>query len=194
MPDSLPVHLNHDRLHDVDTVASFEATESFPILLQNGDAPVHVHLHLDDALSQVASIPANNHFVDADATRQVTVEIEDGPRPVEGRLKVVTGHGAETDYVVVSVVEPEEREDAVDVDETFADPPTREEPGDDESSGYDGVTASLAADGPVVALGLFAIAVAVGSATLSDSGAVLVGALVVIGSVGTAGYLLARGD
>jgi hypothetical protein len=192
VPDSLPVHLNHDRLHDVDTVASFEATESFPILLQNGDAPVHVHLHLDDALSQVASIPANNHFVDADATRQVTVEIEDGPRPVEGRLKVVTGHGAETDYVVVSVVEPEEREDAVDVDETFADPPPR--PEGDESSGYDGVTASLAADGPVVALGLFAIAVAVGSATLSDSGAVLVGALVVIGSVGTAGYLLVRGD
>ena len=193
MPDSLPVHLNHDRLHAVDTVASFEATESFPILLQNGDAPVHVHLHLDDALSQVASIPANNHFVDADAIRQVTVEVEDGPRPVEGRLKVVTGHGAETDYVTVSVVEPEEREDAVDVDETFADPPTREE-SDDESSGYDAVTGSLAANGPVVALGLFAIAVAVGSATLSNSGAVLVGALVVLGTVGTAGYLLARGD
>ena len=193
MPDSLPVHLNHGRLHDVDTVASFEATESFPILLQNGDAPVHVHLHLDDALSQVASIPANNHFVDADATRQVAVEIEDGPRPVEGRLKVVTGHGAETDYVRVSVVEPEEREDAVDVDETFADPPQRPE-ADDESSGYDAVAASLAGNGPVVALGLFAIAVAVGSATLSDSGAVLVGALVVLGSVGAAGYLLARGD
>ncbi|WP_135830419.1 DUF7524 family protein [Halorussus halobius] len=193
MPDSLPVSLNHDRLHDVRTPASFEATDSFEILLRNGDAPVHVHLHLDDALSQVASIPANNHFVDADSTRQVTVEVADEPRPVEGQLKVVTGHGAETDYVTVSVVEPDEREDAVDVDERFADPPAREAT-DDEAGGYEAVSASLAADGPVAALGLFAVAVAVGSATLSNSGAVVVGAIVALASVATAGYLLVRGD
>ena len=192
MPTTLPVHLNHDRLHDVETVASFETTESFPILLKNGDAPVHVHLHLDDALSQVASIPANNHFVDADTTQQVDVEIEEGPRPVEGQLKIVTGHGAETDYVTVSVVEPDEREDAVDVDDTLADP-VPNDVDDEEETPLETVRSSLSGNGAVAALGLFAVAVAVGSATLSDSVAVLLGVLAVLGSVTAAGYMLVRG-
>lgn len=192
MPESLPVRLNHDRLHDVQTVASFEASGSFPILLQNGDAPVHVHLHLDDELSKVASMPANNHFVDADATRQVGVKVEDGPRPVEGQLKVVTGHGAETDYVTVSIVDPEARADAVDVDSALADP-VREDAKDD-PEGVGTLTSSLAENGALVTLGLFAVVVAVASALLSNSATVLVGALAVLGSVVTAGYLLVGDD
>ena len=190
MTESLPVRLNSDRLHDIQTGASFEATDSFRIALQNGDAPVHVHLHLDDALSTVASIPANNHFLDADATRQVDVEVHDGPRPVEGRLKIVTGHGAETDYVTVSVVEPEDREDVVAVDVALAKPPEREDPESD--GGFELAHASLTENAPVAALGLFALAVAAGSATLSDSLAVLFGALAVLGSVAAAGYMLLR--
>jgi hypothetical protein len=197
VPESLPVRLNRDSLHDIQTRASFETTESFPILLHNGDAPVHVHLHLDDTLSQVASIPANNHFVDADSTRQVSVEIADGPRPVEGQLKIVTGHGAETDYVSVSVVEPDEREDAVNVGATLADPTSQadeEGDGDDESErlDFDLPDVSLRENAPVAALGVFALAVAAGSATLSDSLAVLFGVLAVLGSVVAAGYLLVR--
>ncbi|NEU56918.1 hypothetical protein [Halorussus sp. MSC15.2] len=191
MPDSLPVRLNDDRLHDIQTRASFEATDSFPILLHNGDAPVHVHLHLDDALSSVASIPANNHFVDANSTQQVNVEVGDGPRPVEGQVKIVTGHGAETDYVTVSIVESEEGEDAVDIDETLA-APVRDEGDEDADEGYELSDLSLGRNAPVAVLGVLAITVAVGSATLSDSVAVLVGALAVLGSVVAAGYLLLR--
>ncbi|UPV73837.1 hypothetical protein M0R89_14985 [Halorussus limi] len=196
MSESLPVRLNHDRLHDIQTRASLEATDSFPVLLHNGDAPVHVHLHLDDALSAVASIPANNHFVDADSTRQVSVEIEDGgPRPVEGQLKIVTGHGAETDYVSVTVAEPDE-EDGVAVDETLAE----RSGGDAEDAAADGTDdsgfefpdVSVRRNAPVAVLGVFALAVAVGSASLSDSVAVLAGALAVLGSVVAAGYLLVR--
>ncbi|WP_276281780.1 DUF7524 family protein [Halorussus caseinilyticus] len=189
MPASLPVNLNDDRLHDIHTRASFEATDSFPILLHNGDAPVHVHLHLDDELSRVASIPANNHFVDADSTRQVSVEVEDGPRPVEGQLKIVTGHGAETDYVAVSIVEPEDSDDAVDVDEMLA-APVDDSSADSEGGGVELPDLSLRENAPVAALGVLALAVAAGSATLSDSVAVLVGALAVLGSVAAAGYLL----
>jgi len=194
--ESLPVRLNRDRLHDIETRASFEASDSFAVLIHNGDAPVHVHLHLDDALSSVASIPANNHFVDADSTRQVGVEVEEGgPRPVEGQLKIVTGHGAETDYVSVSVVEPEDSEDAVDVDATLAAPPNRTDDSDEgdedaEPPGFDLPEASLRENAPVAALGLLALAVAAGSATLSDSAAVLGGALVVIATVAAAGYML----
>lgn len=189
MPESLPVHLNHDQLHDVQTVASFETTKSFPILLQNGDAPVHVHLHLDDELSQVASMAANNHFVDANATSQVGVRVEEGPRPIEGKLKIVTGHGAETDYVDVSIVDPKERADAVDVDAALADPVQRDTEDDDPVT-VEKITSSLAGNSALVALGLFAVVVALTSAALSNSGAVLVGALVVLGSVAVAGYLL----
>lgn len=192
MPESLPVHLNRDRLHDIQTRSSFEATESFPILLHNGDAPVHVHLHLDDTLSQVASIPANNHFVDADSTRQVTLEIGDAPRPIEGQLKIVTGHGAETDYVSVSVVEPEEREDAVDIDATFADPVNDSESEDDERTEFGLPNVSVRENAPIAALGLLALAVAAGSATLSDSVAVLLAVLVLVGTVAAAGYMLVR--
>ncbi|USZ68487.1 hypothetical protein NGM10_01805 [Halorussus salilacus] len=191
MSESLSVDLNDERLHDIRTAAAFEATDSFPILLKNGDAPVHVHLHLDDALSEVASIPANNHFVNADTTRQVDVEVAEGPRPVEGRLKIVTGHGAETAYVDVSVVEPDESADAVDVDETLR-VPARDPDGDPEGQGFDLPDLRLAENAPVVALGLLALAAAVSSAMLADSAVVLLGALAVVGSLATAGYLLVR--
>ncbi|MFW6382936.1 MAG: DUF7524 family protein [Haloferacaceae archaeon] len=189
MSESLSVSLNDERLHDIRTAAAFEATDSFPILLKNGDAPVHVHLHLDDALSEVASIPANNHFVNADTTRQVDVEVAEGPRPVEGRLKIVTGHGAETAYVDVSVVEPDETADAVDVDETLG-VPARDL--DDADSEFDLPDLRLAENAPVAALGLLALAAAVSSAMLADSAVVLLGALAVVGSLAAAGYLLVR--
>ncbi|MFC7080370.1 DUF7524 family protein [Halorussus caseinilyticus] len=137
----------------------------------------------------MASIPANNHFVDADSTRQVSVEVEDGPRPVEGQLKIVTGHGAETDYVAVSIVEPEDSDDAVDVDEMLA-APVDDSSADSEGGGVELPDLSLRENAPVAALGVLALAVAAGSATLSDSVAVLVGALAVLGSVAAAGYLL----
>jgi len=199
VPESLPVRLNCDRLHDIETTTSFEATESFPVLLHNGDAPVHVHLHLDDALSTVASIPANNHFVDADSTRQVGVEVEEGgSRPLEGQLKIVTGHGAETDYVSVTVAEPE-TEDAVAVDQTLAkradsDAEDDEDEGDrdDHASNFELPDLSVRQNAPVAVLGILALAVAAGSASLSNSAAVSAGALAVLGSVVAAGYLLVR--
>ncbi|UPV99870.1 hypothetical protein M0R88_15290 [Halorussus gelatinilyticus] len=193
MSESLPVRLNRDRLHDIETRASFETTDSFAVMVHNGDAPVHVHLHLDDALSAVASIPANNHFVDADSTRQVGVEVEEGgPRPVEGQLKIVTGHGAETDYVSVTIAEPEE-EEPVAVDETLAErSATPGDADDEEDAGFEFPTAALRQNGPVAVLGLLALAVAAGSASLADGVAVFAGSLAVLGSLVAAGYLLAR--
>ena len=188
MTDRLSVHLNDERLHDIRTATAFETTDSFTVLLENGDAPVHVHLHLDDRLSTSASIPANNHYVDADTTRPVNVEVADGPRPIEGRLKIVTGHGAETAYVDISVVEPEDREGAVAVDEALAAPQRNES----DDSGFDLPDLRLGRNAPVALLGLFALAVAASTATLADSGTVVLGAMAVLGSVLAAGYLLVR--
>jgi len=190
--ENLTVHLNDDRLHDIRTATAFEASESFAILLNNGDAPVHVHLRLDDELSTVASVRANNHFVGADTVRRVNVEVADGPRPVEGQLKIVTGHGAETDYVSVSIVDPEESEETVAVDESLAAPaPARDRDGDGEG-GLGAVDADLGANAPVVALGLFAVAVAASTAVLADSATVLLGVVAVVASLAAAGFLLVR--
>lgn len=189
MTKSLLVRLNHDCLHDIQTTASFEAEDSFSLVLQNGDAPVHVHLHLDDALSSVASLPANNHFLDANSTHQVSVDVADGADPVEGRLKIVTGHGAETDHVNVTITEPVDEEDAVDVDATLAKPERSEE---SDGGGVQLDASSLEGNGPILALAVFAFAVAVTSATLSDSPSVLVGSLAVIASIGAAVYMLIR--
>ncbi|WP_158057093.1 DUF7524 family protein [Halorussus halophilus] len=197
MSESLSVSLNDDRLHEIRTATAFEATGSFPLLLKNGDAPVHVHLHLDDALSEVATIPANNHYVDADSTRQVTVEVRDGAYPVEGRLKIVTGHGAETEYIDISIVEPEDREDAVDIDGTLATPAAQfkqranaEDTNEGDAGGLVSSIDTVRESAPVLAFAVFAVLVAGGSAVLSHSGVVFVGALVVVGSVLVAGYLL----
>lgn len=198
MSESLSVSLNDDRLHEIRTATAFEATESFPLLLKNGDAPIHVHLHLDDALSEVATIPANNHYVDADSTRQVTVEVRDDARPVEGRLKIVTGHGAETAYVDISLVEPAEREDAVDIDGALAAPATQlnrqaasaDDSTDSETGGFGPALDNLSESVPILVFALFAVLVAASAAILSDSGAVFVGAMVVVGSVLVAGYML----
>ncbi|WP_135805430.1 DUF7524 family protein [Halorussus marinus] len=192
MSENLTVHLNDDRLHDIRTATAFEATGSFAVVLNNGDAPVHVHLRLDDELSSVASIRANNHFVGADTARQVNVEVEDGPRPVDGQLKIVTGHGAETDYVSVSIVDPEESEETVAVDEALAAPAPDRDRDDDADGGLGGVDPDLGANAPLAALGLFAVAVAASTALLADSAVVLVGVGAVIASLAAAGYLLVR--
>jgi hypothetical protein len=190
--ENLTVHLNDERLHDIRTATAFEATGSFAVLLNNGDAPVHVHLRLDDELSSVASVRANNHFVGADTVRQVNVEVEDGPRPVDGQLKIVTGHGAETDYVSVSIVDPEESEETVAVDESLAAPARGPEGDSDGEGGLGGVDADLGANAPLAALGLFAVAVAASTAVLADSATVLLGVAAVLASLAAAGYLLVR--
>ena len=77
----------------------------------------------------------------------------------------------------------------MEVDVSLADPPVREE---SESDGGVGVIGLLDENAPVAALGLFALAVALSSATLSDSLAVLFGALAVLGSIAAAVYLLFR--
>ena len=66
----------------------------------------------------------------------------------------MTGHGAQTDYVALSIVEPEAQEDAVDVDERLAAPPTRD---DDAGDGtLERARNALNENAPVAALGLFA--------------------------------------
>jgi hypothetical protein len=112
VPDTLPVRLNRESLHSLDVPNGIETDGSFDVLLANHGEAVHVHLHLDDSLSRMATIDANNHYVQAESERPVRVTV-DHPAEGHGKLKVVTGYGATTRYVDVDLTEPDESEGSV---------------------------------------------------------------------------------
>ncbi len=186
MPDTLPVHLNRQSLHSLEVPASFETDDSFDVRLINHGEPVHVHVHLDDALSEIAAIEATNHYVDADSQRPVGVSLrEEGS--VLGKLKVATGYGAETRYVDVRVTEPAEEADEVRVDESLAQPQPEQSPG--ENSGGPSLEAGV---NTTFLVGGLALIVAGVAAAAVPTTAVRASALVVLLTVVAGLYAVTR--
>lgn len=187
MPADLPVHVNRDELHSLEIQPSLEAHGSFDVRLVNHGESVHVHLHLDDGLSQVASIDASNHYVEGETARAVRVAVDEaalGEDPLRGKLKVAVGYGAETRWIDVELAEPTDDDTEVTVDESLTTPPpTTEEP---EPS------VLQRPEVPVLALGVVALAVALVAALVLNETIVLVGALVVLAGVVVALYFLSR--
>lgn len=190
----LTVDLNHDGLHSIAAPSAFETGGPFEIELTNHDQAVHVHLNLDDTLSTVAGLRANNHYVEPNRTRTVTVDVEPRANDVSGRLKVATGYGAELSYTTVTVTPPGEEPQRVDVDESLSIPkrPEPEEPtfaerlvaGDAFSVGGTSL--------PVIVLGLIAIALSAVAAASLESPAVLAGSIIVLAGVAVAVAISAR--
>ncbi|MFB6222057.1 MAG: hypothetical protein ABEH86_00065 [Haloarcula sp.] len=121
MPDSLPVHVNRTGIHSLEVPTEYDATGSFDIQLHNHGEALYVHLHLDDALSSVASLDATNHYLKEESERRVKVTVN-GDGPVRGKLKAVTAHGAETRYIDIYVPEGGSENEPVMVDEDLAKP------------------------------------------------------------------------
>lgn len=182
MADPLPIHVNRDHLHDLGTPATFEATESFDIRLINHGEASHVHLHLDDALSEVARLEATNHYVEGEDERFVRVSVQEAGT-VRGKLKVSIGYGAETRYVDVIITEPQDEQQSVQIDESLTKPKPMET---DESR-------RIPLNDPVLpVLGLVAagLLVAIGAALLVRQFVVGVGALAVFAGVIVAIFVL----
>jgi len=173
VPDTLPVHVNREEIHGLEVPPAFEATGAFDVRIVNHGNPVHVHLHLDDDLSTVASLDATNHYVQGETERRVQVAVT-GEGDVRGKLKVVTGYGATTRYVDVDLAEPTGGDDSVEVDEALAKPAPPEQ----------GPTADPSTVGksrvPVLAVGGVAVLAAAAVLLFVRSLAVTLGALAVI--------------
>lgn len=187
MPAELPVHVNREELHTIEVQPGFEAGGSFDVRLENHGESVHVHLHLDDGLSRVASIDASNHYVEGEMARVVRVTVDESAltaEPIRGKLKVAAAYGAETRWVDVELAESEEEDDEVTVDESLAKPSPTEVESEPSLLGRPEV--------PVVALGAVALAVALIAALVLSETVVLVGALVVLAGVVVALYFLSR--
>ena len=183
MPRTFDIVINRDAVHAIEpAVSSYETVGDFAIVLENEGQATHVHLHLDDDLARIASLPnGNNYFVEAGKSRSVQVSVGPGHRPITGRVKVVTGYGAETKYVDVSVIDEVDQPRSVAVDERLSVKQPRPEA--TQSPVFTGTAA-------VVGLVLIAIGLAIAAMLIAGSAAVFLGASVVVLAVAFAIYLL----
>lgn len=127
MPGTLAVALNREGPRTIDGPAAFETDGSFTVKLSNYGQPVHAHVRPDEALSQVASVEATNHYVDSDDTRYVDIYV-DAPEDarIAGRLNVTTNYGAVTHPVEITV--DTTGPDEVQVDPDLSKPGDSDEP------------------------------------------------------------------
>ncbi len=186
MPDELPVHVSRERLHSLEVPPSFETRDSFDVVLVNHGESLHVHLHLDDDLSQVARMDASNHYVEGDSRRLVRVDVDADAIPEDGlfgRLKVASAYGSETRWIDVELEPPREEQNEVEVDEALAEPQPREPEPSPESP-------LARPEVPVLGLGVLALAVAVAAAVFVQDQLVLLGSLAVLAGVLVAMYFL----
>jgi hypothetical protein len=210
--DTLTVAINHTHLHSVETSEGFETTGSFDIELENHGEAVHVHVHLDDALSEAASIDAINHHLRPGATRRIPVAVHDDERSVSGRLKVAAAYGAETRFVDLSLRAVRPTKPPVEVDAALGKPAnrgprsrlgssSRSGSGSSRSSDASGSGSVLSAgvlgdrDGigtPAAALGVAVLLLAILAVATIDSPLLLVGAFVVLAGAVVAGYVSLR--
>lgn len=124
MPDTLSVDLNRRSVHSIEAPERFETSESFVIELTNHGEAAHVHVNVDENLSGAVALDGGNHFIQAGRTRRIEAGVDRRSRPVSGRLKIVTGYGAEDAYVDVSLV-PSNRsmeKPPVEIDESLSMP------------------------------------------------------------------------
>ena len=131
MTAELPVHISREGLHSVEVPDAIEVEGSFVVRLINHGQSLHVHLHLDDALSEVAMLDAGNHFVEGQSERHIRVDVdtERVDKSLLGKLKIAAAHGSKTRWVDVTVSEPEPIRKEVEVDESLAKPqPKQDDP------------------------------------------------------------------
>jgi len=183
--DSLAVAVNRDGLHTLDVPPSFEAAGPFTVEVRNYGEAAHIHLNLDDQLSEVATVRATNHYVEGGERRLIDIEIRDPSawpaETIRGKLKVVVAHGQRTRYVDVdldrSAVKSEVR-----VDPDLGTP----------DAGRDSELPPMVRLLPIIALGSVAVILAVGALFAAENLAILLGifSLVSAGLCAVAAYVL----
>ena len=189
MTDTLPVHVNRDQLHGLEVPDGIKVSGSFDVVLQNHGESVHVHLHLDDALSSIATLSANNHHVESDSTRRITVDVS-GTESIRGKLKVATAYGGTTRYVDIVFTKPEPQSRDVTVDESLSKPQPQANTTRTRDRDVGTFDISIRPEIAVLALGAVALAVAIAAALLLENIVVLLGSFVVLAGVLVAIYFL----
>jgi hypothetical protein len=193
--DTITVKVNRGDLYAVEAPGSFETTGSFRVRLRNHGEPVHVHLRLDDALSEAVRLPTGNLYVEADGEREILLESTGLDRKVTGTLEVATGYGREQSAVEVTVRSPSEAE--VTVDQTLSEPGGVSDGGSAQRSNGshpNGASARLPAlreNLAAAALGaLGVLLLVIGTALLAEDLVIALGVIALLVAVGGALYYL----
>jgi|GEM_PF-223660 len=196
---TLQVGLNRADLHSIELPSTFEASESFVIELDNHGEAAHVHLRLDEALSEVASLPTSNHYVRPGATTRVPVSVHD-TGPVDGILTIATAYGSQTEDVELTIA-PTAGKRRVEVDDSLiersADGTAPPQPTGSTPSTRPAATGSAGSTGfatgidTSVLLGGAAVLIILGIVLLFIPGlTIYIGALAVVVGVLAVAYLL----
>lgn len=171
MSNALEVDLNRAEPHSIDVGGTeFETDGSFDVVLKNRGSSLHVHLRLDDDLSQAAKLETANHYVEQDGVHRVRVTVDPNRLPVRGSLEIVTGYGAESERATISITDRQLAED-MPVDEDLSRP--RPQPVEDTQS----VDPALL---PVVVLGVVALVIAILAVIYLEGTAVVLGSIIVV--------------
>ena len=195
MSTTLSVDLNRRSVHSIEVPERFETSDGLTIEITNHGEATHVHLNLDSDLSKAIALDGGNHFVQAGRTRTIEASVDQRSRPVSGRLKVVTGYGAETAYVDVSLIPPAEtaEKSPVEVDERLARPqprdnhqPRRRSRSRNRSRDQGLSLRTIAA----ISLVVLSLLLVVGGALIAGNPAVIVGVGVVLVGIAGAALLL----
>jgi hypothetical protein len=212
--DTIVVDVNRSGLRSLEAPDEVTVDRSFTVELRNHGEPTHVHLHLDDQLSEFARLVAGNHHVPSGSTRPIEVRVSDPDdgdyRPVHGKLKVVVGYGQVTRFVDITV-DLSGREPAT-VDPELAQPGGGSGDSHAGSDRADGGTAAVSRGGgrraardesrlserwsaalrtlPAVVLAVLALGFAAASLGVAGPPDLSMGGLAVVAAVLAAAYLL----
>ncbi len=186
MPDTLGVDVSREGLHSLEVQETFEAEGPFVVELRNHGEATHVHLNLDDRLSEIARIGATNHYIEAGEHRHIDIEVRD-PEAwksdlVRGKLKVVAAHGQEKHFVDIIFDRTRDDDQPVEVD------PDLSQPQPDPTSDRSPLLRLL----PVAVLGLIAVILAIAAVFAADGINFMLGLFSVLagGLCAVAGYYL----
>jgi hypothetical protein len=183
VPETLSVHLSRTELHAIESPSSFEATGSFDVEFRNHGRSSRVHCTVDDALADVVTIPETNRMVETDGSLRIPIDVDPVEQPRSGTLEIVTGYGAESATVSLTVVPVDGRSTVESFDDAF---------GSDSSTGSTGSAGfSLDREDRLLAgLAVGAVVLAVLATLFVSDPVVLLGLAAVLAGLVVAGALL----
>ena len=177
MSKDVEIHLNRKFKNSIEVEKSpVKVSGSFGIILYNHGAPVHVYLHLSDEIAESAQIGAAHKSIKAGETVVSEVYV-DYVHPAEGWLKIITGHGAETEYVAIEIVNEKTIRPQIKIDKELATPKPIE------------TKRKITVSKDKISLGillLLVIAICIGTLMVTNSWVMVVGIAILIGCVSIA--------
>lgn len=189
----ITVHVNRGAANTLESdVESVETDRRLSVVLRGHERPAHVHCRLTGGLDRVATIDRSNYFIGPGDVTTVPVDVDGDAidAPVSGRVEVVTGYGSETVAVDVTLTPPPPD---IEVDKTLTEPP-RNRAGPSTGERVVDTVADLVGLDPttlaVLALGIFAILIAMATAATIGGLVAFVGLAIVVGGVVLAAWLL----